>query len=390
MVKKYFMIILTIIIIFNAFSNPVTTWVPPYSIPQCKTMLQKDFGGVGMKDGLTYLPLQFYKPNGDQLVKAGNIADSDIQWFINWGKTNNIKVLLCIYNYINDWDWNAARTSFLTNRNAFVRAVLSEVQRLGFDGVDIDFEGPDVSTQDRDAYIAFAKDLCDSLHPKNKIVTIASFPAQWNAPNWDWWTPLFNTAKVDGICSMGYDWSGKNKDYAAQVQHASAAPSKFMIGMPGWVTTWQGNNVSEQLDWIITNGVVGIGIWDATLSGGGLWQSAEVWNKIKRIRQMGQTSVNMPIANDTKIKENITIVSNMSNGITAIIRAENLTSASAKIYDISGKLVAVLDNSSYSHDGIKFEWNGTDMSGNKSTRGSYIISFDLNGKKISKGFILTK
>lgn len=93
-------------------ANPVTAWVPPYSIAECKTMLQKDFGGVGMKDGLTYLPLQFYKPSASQLVKAGNIPDSDIQWFITWGHKYNIKVLLCIYNYINDWDWPAARASF--------------------------------------------------------------------------------------------------------------------------------------------------------------------------------------------------------------------------------------------------------------------------------------
>ncbi len=54
-----------------AFASPVTAWVPSYSVSACKTMLQKDFGGVSMGDGLTFLPMQTYVPTSarDRLDK---------------------------------------------------------------------------------------------------------------------------------------------------------------------------------------------------------------------------------------------------------------------------------------------------------------------------------
>lgn len=264
------------------------------------------------------------------------------------------------------------------------------MQRTGLDGVDIDFEGPDVSTADRDAYIAFAKDLCDSLHPKNKIVTVASFPAQWNAPNWDWWTPLYNTAKVDGICTMGYDWSGKNKDYAAQAQHASAAPSKFMIGMPGWVDTWQGNTASEQLDWIIANGVVGMGIWDAALTGAGQWQGAEVWNKIKLIREKGTTPVTSSAVQQLQVIDNITITTAVSSNISISVHLEKPGRFTARIYDLGGRMIKELFNNECMQNAVQFGWNGHDGNGAKVSAGSYVVSVSTNENVFSKAFVLAR
>ena len=43
----------------------VMTWVPPYSIEQCKTAVQADFGVCDAKDGLTRVGLQFWTPNSD-------------------------------------------------------------------------------------------------------------------------------------------------------------------------------------------------------------------------------------------------------------------------------------------------------------------------------------
>src|SRR4051794_8286225 len=47
-----------------ASAGQVISWVAPYGVDQSKAMLQKDFGGVGMKDGLTWLALQFWVTNG--------------------------------------------------------------------------------------------------------------------------------------------------------------------------------------------------------------------------------------------------------------------------------------------------------------------------------------
>ncbi len=41
----------------------VMTWVPPYAIGESKARLGESFDGLGMKDGITHLGLQFWNPS---------------------------------------------------------------------------------------------------------------------------------------------------------------------------------------------------------------------------------------------------------------------------------------------------------------------------------------
>ena len=265
----------------------VITWVPPYFVSESKTMLQKDFGGVGMKDGITHLALQFWVPNGPQVSKAtryGELSDSDIEWFRDWGHENQIKVLLCVYNGENGWDWALAKESFVDNRAAFVNSLVSEMERLELDGIEVDLEGLGESDTDKDSFMEFMNELSQELGEREKELTIATFAYIWNKPNSNWWNDL--NLVVYGITSMGYEEIGRNaegwRSYASQKSFTND-PSKLMLGMPGHLSEWQGNTVSEQLDWIVQDGSVGVGIWDATLSATA-WQTAAVWNKLKEIR----------------------------------------------------------------------------------------------------------
>lgn len=93
-----------------AFAGPVITWVPPFSVGACKTMVKKDFGGgVGMKDGLTYLALQWWVTDGGNIKQWGNVAganfDNDVKYFRDWGKANGVKVTLCVVNHVGGWNW---------------------------------------------------------------------------------------------------------------------------------------------------------------------------------------------------------------------------------------------------------------------------------------------
>jgi hypothetical protein len=272
----------------------VITWVPPYSIPECKNTLEADFGGIGMKDGLTHLALQFWVPNGPEVAKIqvyGNISDDDIIWFRDWGRQHDIKVMLCIFNAENGWDWDLGVNSFVNNQDDFVASVLAEIDRLELDGAEIDIEGPGAGNEYQDEFHTFCTRLADSLHPQGKHVTVASFAYIWNAPNSDWWPGLMEV--VDGITSMGYDEIGRNADgwasYAGQKELAPN-PSKLMIGMMGGNNSWQGNNALEQLDWVVEDGECGVAIWDAAL-GGSLWESAEAWEKLALIKNSGDTTV---------------------------------------------------------------------------------------------------
>lgn len=274
----------------EAFAGPVITWVPPYSVPECKAMVKKDFGGgVGMKDGLSYLALQWWVCDGGNIKQWGQVAggnfDNDVAYFRDWGKANGVKVTLCVVNHIGDWNWGEARRSFVDNRAAFVKSLVAEVERLGLDGVELDLEGPTTPTANDSAqYIQLVRDLSAALNPLGKVVTVASFAAQYNAPNWKWWPELMKTAAA--VTSMGYDEAGMSSPsgwkYPEQKKRATPA-HKLMIGMFGGSASWQGNTATQHIDWVVADGQVGLGIWDAAL-GNGAWESAETWKKIGKIR----------------------------------------------------------------------------------------------------------
>jgi hypothetical protein len=267
----------------------VMTWVPPYAIDKCRTRLDEPADGPGPKDGLTHLALQFWLPTRDGGVektpKYGAISDATIIGFRDWAHAHGIRVLLCVYNSVDSWDWPLAQAGFAEHREAFVGALLAETERLGLDGVDVDLEGSGEFEASKDPYVAFVRDLAGKLHDFGKQITIDSFAYKWNAPNQSWWPELFPL--VDGINTMGYERIGANatewRAYAAQKAAAGANARKLLIGMPGAKEDWLGNTVAEHLDWIARDPSVGVAIWDARF-GAPYWQTSAAWKLLARIR----------------------------------------------------------------------------------------------------------
>jgi hypothetical protein len=102
-----------------------------------------------------------------------------------------------------------------------------------------------------------------------------------NAQNWNWWPDLLPV--VDGITSMGYEQSGLSVDYQALTDHAMPSPQKLTLGVPSYHDTWLNNTVNEQLAWIVKQGQIGVGIWDASFSTAG-WQTQDTWAQLKTIK----------------------------------------------------------------------------------------------------------
>ena len=259
----------------------VMSWVPTYRIAEAKQQLGASFEGLGMADGLSYLGLQFWLAAGPA-TQLKDASDADVAWFQDWGRQRGVKILLCVHNHDGDWNWPLAVSSFRDNRDAFAAHLLSEVERRGLDGVDLDLEGIVESTADEaEAYRQLVQLLSDGLHAKGKVLTVDSFHGKWNAPNWDWWPTLLPL--VDGITSMGYEQSGMDVDYQTLVERAAVAPHKLMIGVPSYHGTWLGHSVTEQLGWLLQQGQVGTAIWDAALMAPE-WRQRAVWDQLKQIK----------------------------------------------------------------------------------------------------------
>jgi GH18 family chitinase len=267
------------------------TWVPPYATEICRDRLDESFGEVGLKNGLTHMGLQFWRPTEEGRIELvddfKSIYDSTIINFRKWGQTHGIKVLLCIYNGTRDgWNWNLAKNAFETHRKQFIKTLVSETVRLNLDGVDIDFEGKGKLDGDTEVFVSFIKELSSALKAKGKELTVDSFAYKWNAPNQGWWKLLL--PYVDALHVMGYSETGSKstswRSYDFLKAAAGKYSSKLLIGVPSHASNWEKASVQEHLEWIVTDPSVGLAIWDAQLKDS-KWRTQEIWQTISRIRQ---------------------------------------------------------------------------------------------------------
>ena len=215
------------------------------------------------------------------------LDDGAVLKFRKWGEENGVKVLLCIYNGASaDWDWNLAKAAFGTHRQKLIEALVSEVDRLGLDGVDIDFEGKGSLNEDRELYVGFIKKLSEKLRAKGKELTIDSFAYKWHAPNQRWWPELL--PHIDALHVMGYEETGVGaKDWRSYdfIQKATGThSSKLLIGMPSHVPEWLDTSAIEHIDWVAEHSPVGVAIWDAQLKDES-WRTKEMWQKLKHLKE---------------------------------------------------------------------------------------------------------
>ena len=267
------------------------TWVPPYATSTCLDRLNESFDGLGMKNGLTHLGLQFWRPSEKgkmQLVDDFKpIDDSTIIQFRKWGEVNNVRVLLCVYNgYKDGWNWDLAKTAFDHNRKQFITTLVSEIVRLQLDGVDIDFEGKGTRDGDKKAFFEFIKELSFALKANGKELTVDSFAYKWNSPNQGWWKMML--PHIDALHVMGYSETGSKsagwRSYDFLKVAAGKYSSKLLIGVPSHTANWENKSVQEHLKWVAKDKSVGLAIWDAQLKDP-KWRTKEIWKTISKIRQ---------------------------------------------------------------------------------------------------------
>ena len=244
-----------------------------------------------MKNGLTHLGLQFWRPTiKGQIELVDNfkpIDDSTIINFRKWGNVHDVRVLLCVYNGTREgWNWDLAKNAFDTHRKKCIQSLVAETVRLKLDGVDIDFEGKGKCEDDKKAFVKFIMELSIALKAKGKELTVDSFAYKWNAPNQGWWKLLL--PYVDALHVMGYSETGSKstgwRSYDFLKAAAGKYSSKLLIGVPSHTSNWEKASVREHLAWIAKDPSVGLAIWDAQLKDS-KWRTKEIWQMISRIKQ---------------------------------------------------------------------------------------------------------
>jgi GH18 family chitinase len=318
---------------------------------------------------------------------AGSGFDGNVAWFRDWGKANGVKVTLCVVNHVGGWNWAEAKRSFADNRAAFANSLVAEADRLGLDGVDLDLEGPVSPTRDDSVqYLAFTRELSGKLKAKGKVLNVATYCAQYNAPNWNWWRELMT--HVDAVTSMGYDEAGMNNPagwkYPEQKKRASPA-SKLMIGMFGSSESWQGNSASQQIDYVVNDGQLGLAIWDANLRSS-TWLSGDTWRKIRTIKNNSPN----PIAGKNRARglEGMLSVRSASAGLFADLVLTESSRVRVRIVDAQGAEVSELFRGRHDKGRLSLHWPGVSPAGIPAARGAYVLVAETGGKADSRPFIL--
>jgi len=144
-------------------------WIPNWAFDLGYESLIENKGIIDTVNPVLYS----MNSNGD-IVSRG-ISDTNIQKLLTYCKKNNIRVIPTVGSY----DLNAMSNHF-GSKEAYtknINTILTEIERYGFDGIDLDYEV--ISSTEKDNYILFIKDLSYQLKQRNKILSVTVF-AQWS------------------------------------------------------------------------------------------------------------------------------------------------------------------------------------------------------------------
>lgn len=282
-------------------ASEVMSWVPPYGIQNCKNTLNGTYGKYKAKDGLTHIGLQFWAPTNSGGVTFAGPNAADVKWFVDWGKANDVKVLLTIYNAVGGggWNWPLAVAAFQTNRSAFVKNLIDEMDKHGLDGIDLDLEGNALpANANRNEYKAFVNELSPLLKAKGKLLTICTFNNE-NADNMpdEIWFPDW-AGKADYIHVMGYEEMYENspdrtQKYSYQQElgpKAGYQRTQISMGLMG-SNSWGGGTCIQHLEETYSKPKepASICIWDLQLPGSN-WKTEAAWAAMAKTKAYMPTS----------------------------------------------------------------------------------------------------
>ncbi len=141
-------------------------------------------------------------------------------------------------------------------RTAHVAALMDDVVRFNYDGIDVDYKSLDASV--RADYSAFMQELSAALHDKGKLLTVAVHAKTTDYGGWGGfqdWKLLGEICDRVRIMTYDYSWRGSGpgaiapQSWVSQVgEYARAVvpPGKIQIGVPFYAYNW-GDGESEAL-----------------------------------------------------------------------------------------------------------------------------------------------
>ncbi|MHB8155943.1 MAG: glycosyl hydrolase family 18 protein [Desulfocucumaceae bacterium] len=194
------------------------------------------------------------------LDEKGNLKGSASAAGIREAKSKGIKTLMVVHNITGLIDSRSAYMAITSSRKRLVDNIVSQIEKNGYDGVNIDLEG--IPPQYKNDYNALLSDLSGYLKPRGKLLTVA-IPAK-TSNNGSSWNGAYDYQAIgrmaDYIVIMSYDehWSSGPPGPVASIpwvdsvlKYATSVipPEKILMGIGCYGYDWPSGKAGKALRW---------------------------------------------------------------------------------------------------------------------------------------------
>ena len=164
-------------------------------------------------------------------------------------RANNLQVRPTIMN-----DFDGPRVAVLLAdeeiQMAHIQAIVALVERMDYDGVDVDYEA--LPAEARDDFTAFIEALAKALHARDKLLSVAVHPktddrGTWDGPRAQDWPRLGAAVDEFKVMVYGYHWHTSPPGPIAPLDRADGVltyaeqtvpASKIWMGLPFYGYNW--------------------------------------------------------------------------------------------------------------------------------------------------------
>ena len=177
---------------------------------------------------LTHLNYAFLLANEDGSLKTTSLDIPRMQTILKEAKAKGVKVLISVGGANN----KALSVAATRARPTLIANLKTFMDEHGFDGIDIDWEGP-ANQEEGEAYLDLVRTLYTDLHPRGKLVTTAV--GTWFGKN----VPNKSFEYLDFVMLMSYDDDGlehstyRKAESDLRIWQEKGLPkSKTVVGVP--------------------------------------------------------------------------------------------------------------------------------------------------------------
>jgi GH18 family chitinase len=199
---------------------------------------------------LTHIIFSFAHPAKDgSLLMNGDSALANLRVMVQEAHKRDTKVMLAVggWYHINggeSYEYFKAAISNPTSRTKLINELVGITERENLDGIDIDFEHPRTK-EDAKNLATFTKTLSDTLHLKNKELSIAVYSKIHSVTGTEIASVIYEPTMfnyVDHVNIMAYDgqWDG---EYNA----ANLSPYPFVENIVSyWSTLFEKHGIKKE------------------------------------------------------------------------------------------------------------------------------------------------